>query len=198
MAPFRSLLVDLLTDEARLRHESEACRQAFLAFALAREGGLRRELEAVSARRAIDAAATWSTAAECAMQRGYRIRQITQADVKQRRRGAGTDEPTADGDDEDDLFALADGQGEQLPRGVTYRVLHSPFVFLRAAPSTDAAVHSMLPCGLTLEVDTLRNGWVRTAEPFGCLRGGPSRRAWALIDGTSLGLGALLERVPEP
>ncbi|KOO28081.1 hypothetical protein Ctob_009296 [Chrysochromulina tobinii] len=77
-----------------------------------------------------------------------------------------------------------------------WQVVHKPFVFLRAAPATDAAVHNVVQAGSIIEVDAVRDGWVRTAAPFPQLEGGPSKQAWALLDGRALGLGTLLESSP--
>ena len=85
-----------------------------------------------------------------------------------------------------------------LAAPTAYRVAHAPFVFVRAAPSTDAEVLSMLDVGACVSVDALCRGWVRTAT-LPCARALPDSKpragGWVLVDGASLGLGALLEPV---
>ena len=78
----------------------------------------------------------------------------------------------------------------ELPRGgACYRVVHSPFVCVRAAPSVKAAVLAVAPHGALLHADAERRGWVRLIDDG---HGGATRDAWALIDGRELGLGTLL------
>ena len=245
--PFEALLRPLLEDEATLRRESLASRDAFFAFASARAGGLERELSAVAGRRppmpalpsdghdggrddghddghddGLDdghedghGALRWCSAAEEATRRGVAVRSIGLADIQHSPRAEGTitdeltvtDDKPADGAQYGALgrangpnFAADDGAHDGathvLASRATYRVVHKPFVFLRAAPATDAAVHNVVQAGSTIEVDAVRNGWVRTAVPFPQLEGGPSKQAWALLDGRALGLGTLLESSP--
>ena len=205
VAPFEQLLVELLGDENLLRRESAVCRSTFLAFAQRREGGLRRELEAISVgrRRASgggqgeSATDAWRDALAAATALGYTVARVTEADVRQRRAGR-ADEPSADGaasQQSDDGLPADDRSLVSLPRGTAYRVVHQPYVFLRTAPSTDAAIHHIVESGRAFEVDGLRNGWVRTASAIPGAMTGRTCRAWALVDATSLGLGVLLERV---
>ena len=85
-----------------------------------------------------------------------------------------------------------------LAAPTAYRVVHAPFVFVRAAPSTDAEVLSMLDVGACVSVDAVCRGWVRTAT-LPCARALPDSKpragGWVLVDGAPLGLGALLEPV---
>jgi hypothetical protein len=233
--PFEALLRPLLEDEATLRRESLSSRDAFLAFAGVREGGLERELSAVAARRPPmparpsdchddghddshedgHGALRWCSAAEEAARRGVRVRSIGFADIQQpmHAKGAITDELTvtddeaaggaqhgaigrAHGHDPAADDGAHDGAIHVLASRAIYRVVHKPFVFLRAAPATDAAVHNVVQAGSIIEVDAVRDGWVRTAAPFPQLEGGPSKQAWALLDGRALGLGTLLESSP--
>lgn len=203
-APFEALLVPLLSDDSRLRHESTTCRNAFLEFARAHDGGLRRELTSVSARRpaSVEQASSWTSHVEAAFHVGFKLQMVHQADIRQPRHPhSRSDEPSVhDGAVRtmaEDAAAAVDIHTKALPGRATYCVVHSPFVFLRAAPATDAAVHNILQVGATLEVDAMRYGWVRTASPCSQITGGAPKQAWALIDGASLGLGLLLERVRE-
>ena len=120
--PFEALLRPLLEDEATLRRESLASRDAFLAFAGGREGGLERELSAVAGRRPPmparpsdchddghddghedgHGALRWCSAAEEAARRGVRVRSIGFADIQQPKhaKGAITDELTVTDDEE--------------------------------------------------------------------------------------------------
>ena len=68
----------------------------------------------------------------------------------------------------------------------TYRVVHSPFVYVREEPSTDAPLVTVARHGVLLTVDAERDGWLRTVG----LQAG-----WVLEEGSALGLGALLTRV---
>lgn len=207
VAPFESLLGELLTDEAVLRRESFRCREAFLTFAKEREGGLGRELEAAAALRASPMGVRgegreegeggegrsdgWWEAVEAAAQAGHSVVLLAPADIKPSRGAvAAADEPTADG-----AGAGVDAEMELLPATVTYRVVHAPFVFLRKAPSVDAGVLTVLQLGSSVVVDGLRRGWARTAAPHAPLTGGAPQRGWALLDGASVGLGVLLQRV---
>ena len=68
--------------------------------------------------------------------------------------------------------------------------------------STDAEVLSMLDVGACVSVDAVCRGWVRTAArtaTLPCARALPDSKpragGWVLVDGASLGLGALLEPV---
>ena len=80
------------------------------------------------------------------------------------------------------------GAGE--PR--LYRVVHAPFVYLRAAPSTEAPMLGIARKGATVEADAMRDGWLRLAEP--CKGGGCG---WVLEHGGRMGLGKLLEPTQE-
>ena len=68
-------------------------------------------------------------------------------------------------------------------------------VFLRRAPVRDAEVLNVLVAGMELEMDSMRCGWVRTAQQVAPMTGGPKQRGWALVDGKEVGLGLLLQRL---
>jgi len=113
-----------------------------------------------------------------------------------------SDEPDAAaegaaGGEEDGAAAGADDKLERLDPSATYRVVHAPFIFLRAAPARDAEVMSVLTTAMEFEADALRCGWVRTAKPVAPMadKEAKPRKAWALIDGAEAGLGQLLKRV---
>ena len=83
------------------------------------------------------------------------------------------------------------GTGGASPNGDPrwWRVVHSPAVIVRAAPSTGAAKVGLKICGelvLGLEV---RGAWVKVHAPDAAHTEG-----WMLADGASLGLGVLLQR----
>ena len=100
--------------------------------------------------------------------------------------------------------AAAEGRAATLPRAAaapgaptrelpaaaaaTYRVAHAPFVYLRAAPDTEAEMVGIALHGEALAFGAERDGWLRTARPVD--RDG--RHGWALRDGARLRLGALL------
>lgn len=68
-----------------------------------------------------------------------------------------------------------------------WRVAHSPFVYIRAEPSTEAEMLAVLWPGDMLRAAARRGRWLRTAEPVGGKLFG-----WVLEDGRPLGLGKLL------
>ena len=80
------------------------------------------------------------------------------------------------------------------PRGAAFRVRHGPFVFLRAAPDTEAAMVGVALRGEVLRMAAERDGWLRTARPLP-KQGGV--HGWALRDGAPLRLGLLLEPCTE-
>ena len=203
--PFEELLSRLLSDESFLREHAGVCRERFYSFAKAREHGLRRELESVAARRPTATPAAeqaWTEAVEFVRAKGVSVSHLTIADIQQTGGGGGSssgDDPTADGASVavDGTLAADDIAGGErlqvLPAPVGYKVVHEPYVFVRRAPATDAEILNALPTGTRFEVDVLRRGWVRTARAMRPLQGGPLRRGWALVDGASVGLGALLQ-----
>ncbi|KAL3921080.1 MAG: hypothetical protein SGPRY_005026 [Prymnesium sp.] len=71
--------------------------------------------------------------------------------------------------------------------GVQYKVVHAPWVYLRAEPSTDSEVVAVFRPGSTMFMSHSLDGWLRTAEPVH-----KGRHGWALEAGTKLGLGVLL------
>ena len=64
-----------------------------------------------------------------------------------------------------------------------WRVVHSPRVVVRVARSIEAAMAGTRAHGEVLDVVELVDGWVKLA----------GAEQWMLVDGTSLGLGTLLE-----
>ena len=89
-----------------------------------------------------------------------------------------------------------------LAAPTAYRVVHAPFVFVRAAPSTDAEVLSMLDVGACVSVDAVCRGWVRTgaacgarsqgarpAEHGGLGRGAPPEGRWWAVGSVQLVVG---------
>ena len=79
---------------------------------------------------------------------------------------------------------------------MAFRVVHAPFVFLRTAPAIDAAVHHILQYGDVLEASASHFGWVRSSTRQPGMNGASLQYGWALLDGSSIGLGPLLQ--PEP
>ena len=100
--PFVETITSLLGDEALLKREAAASRDAFLAFARERQDGLRKELEgAAAARREKEPRARleqgWPHAVEAAAAAGYRVRRLAPSDVLTGRDApAAADEPAAD------------------------------------------------------------------------------------------------------
>jgi len=80
-----------------------------------------------------------------------------------------------------------DGVRSRRPR--QFIVVHSPRVAVRRSPSTSGELAGSFKTGEVLSAASVENGWVR-------LQGPESR--WVLIDGTSVGLGQLLEPIPIP
>mmetsp|Transcript_27858 Transcript_27858/g.86749 ORF Transcript_27858/g.86749 Transcript_27858/m.86749 type:complete len:404 (-) Transcript_27858:18-1229(-) len=75
-----------------------------------------------------------------------------------------------------------------------FRVVFSPRVALRSMPSTQARTIGCLKHGEVFAAEEVLDGWARLAQrdlPFRVNDG--QREAWALIDGTSRGLGPLLQ-----
>ena len=176
-APFEARLRWLLggEDDQVLRTEARACREALLAFAHARAGAFAAMLAPLAEARPLAAAAPLDAGGD----------------------GAIALEPEHLGRGPASAVVMAQAGVRLLAAATTYRVAHGPFVFVRAAPSTDAEVVSMADVGACLTVDAECRGWVRTAAlpcalPDSKLRTG----GWVLVDGAALGLGVLLEPVP--
>ena len=94
--------------------------------------------------------------------------------------------------------ARSSAREEKLEPPITYRAVHTPFVFVRAEPWTAAPMLGILrPTSKDrgmVKMGVRKDGWLRTAEPFD-----KGKYGWVLEDGTCVGLGILLERVvPEP
>lgn len=178
-APFEARLRWLLGGEDGendkvLRTEARACREALLAFAHARAGAFAAMLTPLAEARPLAAAAPLDAGGD----------------------GAVALEPEHLGRGPASAAVMVQAGVRLLAAATTYRVVHGPFVFVRAAPSTDAEVLSMADVGACLTVDAECRGWVRTAAlpcalPDSKLRAG----GWVLVDGAALGLGVLLEPV---
>ena len=78
----------------------------------------------------------------------------------------------------------------RIEPAATYRAVHTPWVYLRASPDTEAEYVGVLPPNKEVLMGVEHDGWVRTAEPFA-----KGRHGWALVDGAPLGYKALLRRV---
>ena len=76
-----------------------------------------------------------------------------------------------------------------LDAAIAYRVVHTPFIYLRAAPDTQAPMLAIAVAGEVLQMSAECDGWLCTARPVA----GGGERGWALRDGAPLGLGMLLE-----
>ena len=96
-------------------------------------------------------------------------------------RGAGL--PTA--------AAAQSSEEERFPAPVPFRVVHAPFIYLRAQPNTEASMLATARTGEVLLMGSRRDGWLRTSAPVP----GGDDCGWALEDGAPLKLGVLLERV---
>ena len=123
-APFEEVLRRLLGSDEALREEGARGREAFYAFALRREHGLRNELWRVAAARRRDEDAggggggggcgggsdggsggSWQDAPEALSALGYSMVPVTEAGVKVKRRGAASsDDPDAETDAEEVLL----------------------------------------------------------------------------------------------
>ena len=75
-------------------------------------------------------------------------------------------------------------------RGAVYKVIPS-YINCRTSPSTSAGLVGRRFAGDCFETDLERNGWVRCVEKIN-----GKYESWTLVDGKSLNLGVLLERVP--
>ena len=77
---------------------------------------------------------------------------------------------------------------------IEYQTMHSPFVYVRDLPRTDANVLGVLRpsskdrCIVTIDLEV--DGWLRTAEPFD-----KGQHGWLLAHGGKLGLGVLMQKV---
>ena len=90
-----------------------------------------------------------------------------------------------------------DSDDEELAGGVresaAYRVVGSNVAVLDA-PDGGAGVLDLREAGETLACDARSGNWVRLRETFD-VRGQREARGWAMVDGTSAGLGQLLQKV---
>ena len=85
----------------------------------------------------------------------------------------------------DDIVDAVERQGSKSRR---FTVVHSPRIVCRALPQTNAPMVCTRRLGEVLEALEVKDGWIRCREG--------ARDAWALIDGTLLGFGPLLEELP--
>uniref|UniRef100_A0A7S4AYP3 Uncharacterized protein n=1 Tax=Chrysotila carterae TaxID=13221 RepID=A0A7S4AYP3_CHRCT len=175
VAPFENVLLPLLRDEEILRRESSKCRSLSVDFAEARQDNLAAMLHAL----ALDlpcSAVDRPGLLDSLSNRGIKFVQLNICDLQQQL-PAGSAEPPLH---------------KHFSSPACYRVLHRPYVLLRAAPSVMAEVLSIAPHGQSLYCDAELNGWVRLSAT--ALEGhGAIRRMWALVDGAALGLGLLLQ-----
>ena len=123
VAPFEARLRWLLggEDDANdevLRTEARACREALVAFANERAGAFAAMLAPLVAAHPLAAAAPLDAGSD----------------------GAVTLEPEHLGRGPASAAVMAQAGVRLLAAATTYRVAHGPFVFVRAAPSTDAEV----------------------------------------------------------
>ena len=202
--PFERVLRRLIEDEEYLRSQSAICRERFYAFAKERENGLRRELESAASRRPKVNGKDdhpWNEALDYVVECGHTVVKLTQSDVQKDGGGGGGDDPSAEDNGAKGGFVAVNGRNttrsdELDPRlerlSMSYKVVHSPIVFVRAAPAIDAEILTMMPAGMSFTVDARRGGWVRTAQSINPIGGGKRAQGWALVDGSSVGLGALL------
>ena len=80
--------------------------------------------------------------------------------------------------------------------GSFYRVVHRPRVAVRAEPSVKAAIVYALAAGEVFHVEAeLASGWVKVAADEAWVH--QIQEGYVLIDGAELGLGRLLERLPD-
>jgi hypothetical protein len=93
-----------------------------------------------------------------------------------------------------------DSDDEELAGGVheraEYRVIGSNVAVLDA-PDGGAGVLDLRESGETLACDARSGNWVRLRETFD-VRGQREARGWAMVDGTPVGLGQLLQKVERP
>jgi len=81
-------------------------------------------------------------------------------------------------------------EDDELPprRRSQFTVVHKPRVAVRKEPRTDGALVATKVTGDVVDADSVSDGWVKLPDNVGFM----------LIDGTSVGLGMLLEPVPTP
>lgn len=209
VAPFEEALRRLLTDEAILRQQSAMCRDLFFTFAKQREGGVARLLQTVEQRvRTTDQSTAGgcrenSLASNCTNTSGSLglltasaagaigvatfnraiLAPISTVELK----------PQLASHEASAMAARSQGARE-MRVAARYRVTYKPLVYLRAAPSTRAAIITIAPTGTLLEADatleTNEGTWVRTKRPVTIEPA--ERRGWALVHGQMVGLGPLL------
>jgi hypothetical protein len=88
----------------------------------------------------------------------------------------------------EDLDVIFDAiERSSLSKVRFFKVVHKPRIVMRATPDATAPMVCTRRAGETLSAVEVRDGWIRCEEG--------ARDAWALIDGTALGFGTLLEDV---
>ena len=97
-----------------------------------------------------------------------------------------------DDDDSDD----EDLRGGKLERA-DYTVVGENVAVLEA-PDTSAGVLDLKEAGMTLPCDAVKGNWVRLRETFDVRGKSDPARGWAMIDGTEMGFGPLLQRKERP
>lgn len=209
--PFEAPLRRLLTDDEYLRRQSARCRDIFVAFARQCEGGVARLLraapdEAVN-RAGVNGACGAGAQGERAHGAGVKPTDgacVNGASVAHRP-VTGAEAAAANGavlvpvatlDLKAQLASHAESHAAAAALGARvlrtparYRVAFKPLIYLRAAPSTRAAILSVAPAQTLIEadmtVDSAEGRWVRsqrpvTVEPV-------ARRGWALERAEQLG-----------
>ena len=102
-----------------------------------------------------------------------------------------------------------DDDGLPPRRRAEWRVVHAPRVAVRESPGTNAKMLGSRAHGDTVCAEREENGWIKLGKASilcACCAGNLPLRdlsadgtaGWMLIDGASVGLGPLLERLPVP
>jgi glycosyltransferase involved in cell wall biosynthesis len=214
--PFETALRRLLTDGEYLHRQSARCREVFVDFARQCEGGVARLLRAGGVNGAVLNGAGAAAAPESAggvngaCNGAGGASALTGAGVQLRSsvNGAsvnGADAAAVNGavlvpvatfdlkphlpsHAESDAAAAALG-ARALRTPARYRVTFKPLIYLRAAPSTRAAILNVAPAGTLIEadmtVDSAEGRWVRSQRPV--MVQPVARRGWALERADRLG-----------
>ena len=83
-------------------------------------------------------------------------------------------------------------KGGTLAAPRRYKAVHSPFVYIRSAASTEAEMLGILLPGDALTIGAVWDGWLRTYDPYE-----KGQFGWVLEDGAALGLPTLMESESE-
>ena len=108
----------------------------------------------------------WREALDYVVECGLTVVKLTQSDVQKDGGGGGGDDPSAeDNGAKGGFVALTAGTQREdeldlrLERiSMSYKVVRSPIVFVRAAPKIDAEILTMMPAGMSFTVDARRGG----------------------------------------